>query len=571
MLRDPCDVEPAYAICTERLRESPNEAQLPALTHSSDNSSPKAAEVTPRMRSAFIGVCVLFATVAQSAESRRWVLDGRPTAQAQEMARAFDAAERHGLSPDVYRMRLTGAELQIIASGRASPALLDRYDAELSELTSRFVIHLRHGRVAPRAAGFDLPAAAPEDNERFLQQLAKADNVPATLASLEPQAAPYRLLKQELAQYRKLAIDGTIEPLPALPVRTLRTGDAYAGVAQLRRQLILLGDLAKATHSGETFDAELAQALQRFQSRHGLTPDGALGRQTLAALNVPIERRVRQIELSMERWRWLGVLPRPDIVINIPQFMLYALPRPNRIGEQLLEMPVIVGRSRDQTPIFFAPIEEVVFNPYWDVPRSILLKELLPKIRKDVSYLERHHYEIVRGGSDSATVQQPTPTAIDALAAGELRLRQRPGADNALGPVKFIMPNQYSIRLHGTSEPHLFDSAQRAFSHGCIRVSDPAALTEYVLANARGEWTSETIATALCGTKPRRVALDTPVHVIVFYATAAATASRGVLFAPDLYGHDARLEKLLVTPPASPKVSVLREHSLMRSRHERAS
>jgi murein L,D-transpeptidase YcbB/YkuD len=169
----------------------------------------------------------------------------------------------------------------------------------------------------------------------------------------------------------------------------------------------------------------------------------------------------------------------------------------------------------------------------------------LPKIRKDVSYLERHHFEIVRGPGDDARVQQPTPAVISALAAGELRLRQRPGADNALGPVKFILPNRYSIRLHGTSEPRLFNSVQRALSHGCIRVSDPAALAEYVLANARGEWDSATIQTALCGETPRRVRLEKPVQVLVFYATAAATRSRGVLFTPDLYGHDARLEKLL--------------------------
>lgn len=503
------------------------------------------------MRSTFVALCVLFAMAAHAAVPLQWVRDGRPTAQAQEMTQAFEAAERYGLSPDAYRSRLSQAELQLIAAGTASADLMTRYDQELSESTARFVWHLRHGRVAPRAAGFDLPAAAPDSDRQFLNQLASTDNVPASIAKLEPQAAPYQFLKQSLAQYRKLVLDRTLQPLPALPGRTLRTGDAYAGAPQLRRQLVLLGDLAVATGSGDTLDTELQQALQRFQARHGLAVDGALGRQTLTALNVPMQQRVRQIELSMERWRWLSVLTRPDIVVNIPQFVLYALPRPDRPVEQLLEMPVIVGRTGDRTPIFTASIEEVVFNPYWDVPTSILQKELLPKIRKDAGYLERHHYEIVRGAGDDAQVQQPTPAVMAALAAGELRLRQRPGADNALGPVKFIMPNRYSIRLHGTSEPNLFDSAQRAFSHGCIRVSDPAALAEYVLANARGEWNAETIATALCGTTPRRVRLDAPVRVVVFYATAAATASRGVLFTPDLYGHDARLEKLLAELPPS--------------------
>jgi murein L,D-transpeptidase YcbB/YkuD len=465
------------------------------------------------------------------------------------MAQAFNRAEYYGLSSASYRTRLSAAQLERIANGMADSELQHRYDQELSELAGRFASHLHHGRIAPRAAGFDLPAAGTDTDGQFVEQLAGSNDLQATFASIEPQMLPYQLLKQALVRYRQLASERTVAPLPALPGRTLKPGDVYEGAAQLRRQLILLGDLPEATRTAASesniIDPELAQALEQFQARHGLGVDGALGRQTLAALNVPIQQRVRQIELSMERWRWLNAGSRPDIVINVPQFMLYALPRPHRAEEQLLEMPVIVGRTGDRTPVFSAPIEEVVFNPYWDVPASILQKELLPKIRKDVSYLERHHFEIVRGPGDDARVQQPTPAVISALAAGELRLRQRPGADNALGPVKFILPNRYSIRLHGTSEPRLFNSVQRALSHGCIRVSDPAALAEYVLANARGEWDSATIQTALCGETPRRVRLEKPVQVLVFYATAAATRSRGVLFTPDLYGHDARLEKLL--------------------------
>lgn len=502
-----------------------------------------------------VAVGAWWAVAAHAAEPLLWVKQGRPSPQAGEIEEVLREAERHGLRPDAYLSSLTSTELQRVHSFRADAPLLDRYDADLSRRTSRFLIHLRYGRVSANAAGFDLPAITERtDIPTVVRRLANGRNIQAEIESIEPRPAPYRLLKDALARYRQLAEDQELSALPAPAGRSAKMGDEYAGAMQLRKQLARLGDLPARTddaNSAATLDALLVEGLKHFQSRHGLTPDGVLGKQTLAALNVPPGQRVRQIELSMERWRWLGVLPRPDIVINIPQFMLYALPRPDRATEQLLEMPVIVGRARDRTPIFTASIEEVVFNPYWDVPKSILQNELLPKIRKDVSYLERHHFEIVRGGGDDAKVQQPTPAVIAALAAGELRLRQRPGPDNALGPVKFILPNRYSIRLHGTSEPGLFDSAQRAFSHGCIRVSDPAALTEYVLANAPGEWNTETIATALCGTQPRRVRLDEPVRVVVFYATAAATASRGVLFTPDLYGHDARLERLLATTPTS--------------------
>jgi murein L,D-transpeptidase YcbB/YkuD len=179
------------------------------------------------------------------------------------------------------------------------------------------------------------------------------------------------------------------------------------------------------------------------------------------------------------------------------------------------------------------------------VPASITRKELLPKIRKNPAYLEQHHFEIVRGQSDDAKPVAPTPEALNALEAGQLRLRQRPGPDNALGPVKFVLPNPYEVRLHGTAEPELFDRARRAFSHGCIRVSDPAALAEYVLKDAAGDWNAAAVEAAMCGSKTLRVVLQRPVSVIVFYATAAATVSRGVLFVDDLYGYDSKLQRLL--------------------------
>lgn len=494
-------------------------------------------------------ISALFALAVHAAEALLWVSDGRPTAQAQAMRQALDEAERHGLEPASYRSSLSNSELQLVTSGKAVATLLNRYDQDLSQLTARFVTHLRYGRVSARAAGFDLPAVtAGTDTAEAVRRLAHAPSIKGELDTLEPRPVPYRLLREALARYRQLARDRTIQPLPALPARALRLGDEYVGAMQLRRQLLDLGDLTEVTDSIEapaTLDAALVEALKHFQGRHGLAGDGVLGQQTLAALNIPLRQRVRQIELSMERWRWLSALPRPEIVINIPQFRLYALPRPARADQQLLEMPVIVGRLNDHTPVFTASIEQVIFNPYWDVPYSIVRNELLPKIRKDVRYLERHHFEIVRGGGDDAALQPPTPATVAALATGELRLRQRPGPDNALGPVKFVLPNRYSIRLHGTAEPGLFAFSQRAFSHGCIRVSDPATLAVYVLVNAPGNWDTAAVEAALCGTKPRRVTLNAPVRVLVFYATAAATMSHGVMFSPDLYGHDARLEKLL--------------------------
>ena len=507
------------------------------------------------MRAILLGMVAVgawLATVAHGAEPLLWVKQGRSSPQAAEIEEALSEAARHGLRQDAYLSNLTSTELQRVQGSRADAALLNRYDADLTRRTSRFVTHLRYGRVTARAAGFDLPASQDRtDIPTLVRRLASARSVAAELESLEPRPAPYRLLKDALARYRQLAQDREFPALAAPSARSAELGDEYADAVQLRKRLVRLGDMPASTDvsdTSSTLDPHLVDGLKHFQRRHGLAPDGVLGRQTLAALNVPLHQRVRQIELSMERWRWLSELPRPEIVINIPQLMLYALPRPARPSEPLLEMPVIVGHPGQRTPIFTAAIEELIFNPYWDVPFSIVRDELLPKIHNDVTYLERHHFEIVRGAD---AVQPPTPEAIAALAAGKYRLRQRPGADNALGPVKFVLPNPYSIRLHGTAEPHLFTFSQRAFSHGCIRISDPAALAEYVLVNAPGTWDKEAVETAMCGSEPRRVKLRTPVRVIVFYATAAATLSQGVVFSPDLYGHDARLEKLLASAQAS--------------------
>lgn len=486
----------------------------------------------------------------QAAGTQRWLRAGKPTHQAIDMLEVLSHAENYGLSPSDYSLGLSISQLRLVTEGQADSALAKQFDESLTRAASTFVNHLQRGRVRAATAGFHLPNTKPASQATdAASQIAAATDVKAVLEAFEPRPLPYRLLKQALGHYRQLTREVTVHPLPAMPRRSLEAGDEYAGAAQLRRLLVAVGDLpvdqASPPEGAGRLDPALMDAVRRFQERHGLTADGVIGKRTFATLDVPLQQRVRQIELSLERWRWLASPQRPDIIVNIPQFMLYALPRPQRPDEELLEIPVIVGRTHNRTPVFVAAIEQVIFQPYWDVPTSILRNELLPHIRKDASYLERHHFEIVRGGGDDAKVQPPTPATIDALAAGKLRLRQRPGPDNALGPIKFVLPNPFEVRMHGTAEPRLFNESVRAFSHGCIRVSDPAALAEYVLANAAGDWNADAVEAALCGTKTLRVSLKQPVQVVVFYATAAATRSRGVLFSNDIYGHDARLEKLL--------------------------
>jgi murein L,D-transpeptidase YcbB/YkuD len=217
----------------------------------------------------------------------------------------------------------------------------------------------------------------------------------------------------------------------------------------------------------------------------------------------------------------------------------------------ILQMDVIVGQTypTKRTPVFVEDMKFVIFRPYWDVPYSITLREMLPKLRNNPDYLAEQYLEIVRGQDDSAAPLAPTPENIEALAKGQARLRQQPGADNALGLVKFMLPNAYNVYLHSTPAHRLFSESRRAFSHGCIRVSDPTALAAYVLRNEPGNWTPAKIDAAMNGSETLRVNLQHPIRVMILYATALATEAGPVLFFDDLYGYDRKLEALLGLPP----------------------
>ncbi|MEO6185437.1 MAG: L,D-transpeptidase family protein, partial [Steroidobacteraceae bacterium] len=325
----------------------------------------------------------------------------------------------------------------------------------------------------------------------------------------------------------------------------LQPGDAYAGAPQLRRLLVAMGDLASASvDAGATLDPALCDGLRAFQLRHGLEPDGVLGPGTWRALTTPFDFRVRQIELTLERWRWLPPsLQAPSIFINIPQFQLFAFPGVEDAAAGMVEMNVVVGATAPSrhTPVFVADLTHLILRPYWDVPRNITVRELLPQIRAHANYLDRNALEIVDG---SGRVAPATPANIQGLASGTLRLRQRPGPDNALGLVKFVLPNRFSIYLHDTPARALFARRSRAFSHGCIRLAEPTTLAEFLLRDDAA-WTRERLVQAMNGTVPTRIDLPQPVRVFIVYGTALARERGDVLFFDDLYGHDARLAHLL--------------------------
>jgi len=277
-----------------------------------------------------------------------------------------------------------------------------------------------------------------------------------------------------------------------------------------------------------------------------------LGKSTFNVLTTSFAKRVRQIDLTLERWRWLPPFETPPIIVNIPQFRLFAFRTTEDRVADLLQMDVIVGKTypRTQTPVFESDMRYVVFRPYWDIPPSILRNEMLPKIRANPGYLAAQRLQIVNGQGDNSPVVPPSPAAIEGLAAGKLRLRQMPGEDNALGLVKFMFPNTYNVYLHSTPAHRLFKESVRAFSHGCIRVSDPLALATYVMRDEPGGWTREKIDATMSGSTTVRVNLEHPIRVLILYGTALATEAGPILFFDDLYGLDRKLEHQLGLAPA---------------------
>ena len=289
----------------------------------------------------------------------------------------------------------------------------------------------------------------------------------------------------------------------------------------------------------------LAAGIERFQARHGLEPDGVLGRRTLRQLDTPIADRVQQIELALERWRWLSDLADEALVlVNIPAFELEVLDPASPDSQIALEMRVVVGSAVDkQTPAFRSDLQYIEFSPYWNIPYGIVVREILPAVARDEAYLESHSIEIVREFSRAAAALPPTEANLAAVRAGTLKLRQRPGPRNSLGGAKFVFPNSMNIYLHGTPAQQLFSRSRRDFSHGCIRLEDPKTLAGWLLRD-QAVWTNEKIDEAMRGGSPTNATLTAPVPVVLFYTTVVANDGQPRFYG-DIYGHDGHLAAAL--------------------------
>ena len=476
-----------------------------------------------------------------------WTAAGAVTGPASSMIQALKGAGSKGLNPEDYDGSRWADRVAALSSGtKPSESELARFDVALTVSAMRYVSDLRLGRVNPGRfrVGSDLDHGKDGLATFVRERLVHATNVSAALEGIEPPFEGYRRTERALQQYLAMPPQefGPF-PVTATPVEP---GAAYPAAGQLAALLRRFGDLpadAALPPDSNAYAGPLVDAVKRFQKRHGLEPDGRIGKATLAQLNTPISQRIRQLQLSLERWRWMPhKFPVPPIVVNIPEFELRAL---NAAYETELEMKVIVGKAyRRQTPVFAADMKYVIFRPYWEVPASIARQELAPKIVKDHSYLAKNGFEIVTPKGEVVSRSEVNDELLAGLRSAELRIRQVPRPENSLGLVKFLFPNEYSVYLHGTPATDLFSRTRRDFSHGCIRVEKPEQLAAWVL-REKPEWTAGRIHDAMSGDKTIQVTLSRPIPVLVLYATAVALANGEVRFLDDIYQQDAELERLL--------------------------
>lgn len=485
-----------------------------------------------------------------------WFVGGKLTPQAGELIKRFGAAQEKGLNPDDYDGPRWAARVSALtaawpANGQAESGSADdlaaRFDLAMTVAAMRYVANLHSGRVNPDHVQFSFAEGTERrDLARFIRErVIDASDMNDVMAGIEPPFMGYKRAEAALADYLELAARGDGPPLAAL-AKPLRPGDDDAQLPQLAARLQQLGDWPSDVPrpaQGGKYTGAAVTAVEHFQGREGLGPDGVIGKGTIAALNVPLSQRVTQLELSLERYRWIPPqFAQPPIVVNIPEFRLRTM-RTQAGG--FLSMNVVVGRAyRNQTPVFTGEMKYVIFRPYWNVPLSIQMNELVPKVRKDPNYLAANNYEVVDRSEQVITDGTVSSAILEQLRDGELFIRQKPGPKNALGLVKFIFPNSYNVYLHSTPSPALFGRARRDFSHGCIRVQDPAALAAWVLRDKPG-WDEDKVRAAMNGDATVQVDLDHPIPVLILYTTAVVQPDGEVEFFNDIYGYDKKLEEAL--------------------------
>jgi len=465
-----------------------------------------------------------------------WTDDDGPTEHAAAALDVLRAADAHGLDRAAYgEAELTSLHTALSAGGEKSPQRsqqLAELDARVTAALLQLSRHVAVGRLEPESVDVRWNAKRqPPDYVTALQQ-AHASGIGGLLDAVRPQHPEYAALQTALSSLRGQATAGW----PRIPRANMKIGQWNAPlVVPLRQRLATSGYLpSTASLDSAQYDADVERAVKTFQEHHGLLPTGTLDQATLSALNVPLEARLHQVAINMERWRWMpDDLGARHFLVNIPYFHLIA----REEGKPVVDIRVVVGKRGNETPIFSDVMETVVFSPYWNVPETIALEETAPAMARDPDYLTRNNMEVLNTAGRVVSADAIPWGNDDALRG--FRFRQRPGSGNALGYVKFLFPNAHAVYLHDTPADALFKRIGRAFSHGCVRVEEPEKLAAYVLRD-QPEWTGDAIATAMRSGNERHVKLAQPIPVHIVYLTSWVDDNGGMHFANDVYGYDAK-------------------------------
>jgi murein L,D-transpeptidase YcbB/YkuD len=464
-----------------------------------------------------------------------WIENGKPSQRAKDIISVLEDAGSHGLVPDDYYVDW----INEYKDGK-DVADLVRLDVLLSMGMMHYVADQREGRIKPREIDPVLFESASDEEVDWVALREAAFGAKDMKNFLEQQAPPfpqYRKLQEKMAEYRALAASGGWPSIA--DGETLKPGMDDPRIKAVRNRLAKTGDLASGNIDSSSFDAGLEEAVKHFQKRHNLQADGVIGKQTLAAMNVTVEARINQINVNMERYRWLKRdITGRLVAVNIASFEAFAgVP-----GKFDIQMPVVVGKLRHKTPVFSDTIKYIVFNPYWTLTPNIARNETLPKLKKDPLYLQKNDMKIFQGWESDSKELDATKIDWSKVTKKEMnqyKIRQEPGPKNALGTLKLVFPNKYDVYLHDTPSHGLFKREKRAFSHGCIRMDRPAEMAAWVLGGEEKGWSIERINEIVNSRQRKVVVLEKPLPIQILYRTTYVDSeNKTIHFFEDIYGRD---------------------------------
>ncbi len=477
----------------------------------------------------------------------KWLSSKGPEKIYYSFTNILDHCDKFALNPKDYDYEHLNAEiLQSYAAKENKAEKLHQLDIKISALYFLFVQDLSTGRISNPGNRENIWIRDQnKDFQENINALLSAKNGSKLIKNtedLKPDFSQYTLLQEALFQYKNLDKEYGNSLFTINNVDKIEVGQSNTEIPKIRRRLAATDKkLFPISKDSLLYDTELAEAVHRFQDRHGLLEDGVIGANTIKQMNVSFSEKIEYIKLNMERYRWQY---NPDydhyLTVNIPEYKLRIYEK----GKEKLQMRVVVGKTYTSTPVFNDTLQYIVFSPTWVIPKSIIVGEMIPKLRENPHHYSNRDFVFYRKQEefDPSTENWNNPM----LNLDDYMVIQKPGTDNALGLVKFIFPNHMSIYLHDTPSDHLFNRTNRAFSHGCIRVEEPSVLAKYLLKENNG-WNNKKVVESMFLESPKQVNLEKPYPVIITYFTAWVDDNGEVNFREDIYGHDKKQLALLNT------------------------